>query len=143
MALERQLLALSQRKAHQFFFTTSAKTRRHFQMRENSGATSPGKSFYYSQKLKGADEVLERVGNLGIQASALEADLSDPAVVPMTFDRAEATLGAVEVLVNNAAYWEGDTFLSSDAASDNKLVELWTDRPQSIGAAGFNRLWFS
>ena len=104
---------------------------------QSSGLTSLGESFYYSQQLKSADEVLERLRSLGVQAYALEADLSDPAVVPMLLDRAEATLGPVEVLVNNAAYWEGDTFLPSSTELNNKLVELWTDRPQRIAAASF------
>jgi len=104
---------------------------------QSSGLTSLGESFYYSQQFKSADEVLERLRSLGVQAYALEADLSDPVVVPMLFDRAEATLGPVEVLVNNAAYWEGDTFLPSSTELNNKLVELWTDRPQRIAAASF------
>ena len=105
------------------------------------GASTPGVSFYYSQQAKSVDEVLERVRKLGVQACALEANLSDPAVIPMLFDRAEAALGPVEVLVNNAAYWEGDTFLPSDTELNNRLVELWTDRPQSLTAASFDRLF--
>ncbi len=105
------------------------------------GASTPGVSFYYSQQAKSVDEVLERVRKLGVQACALEANLSEPAVIPMLFDRAEAALGPVEVLVNNAAYWEGDTFLPSDTELNNRLVELWTDRPQSLTAASFDRLF--
>lgn len=69
---------------------------------QSEGSNSPGVSFYYSQQIKSVDEVLERVRKLGVRACAWEADLSDPAVVPMLFDRAEAELGPVEVLVNNA-----------------------------------------
>jgi len=105
------------------------------------GTTTPGVSFYSSQQAKSVDEVLERVLKLGVQACALEADLSDPAVIPIAFDRAEAALGPVEVLVNNAACWEADTFLPSNAELDNKLVELWTDRPQGLTAAGLDRLF--
>jgi len=104
-------------------------------------ASSPGESFYYSQQIKSIDEVLERVRKSGAQAAALEADLADPSLVKTLFDRAEATLGPVEVLVNNAAYWEGDTFLPSDTELPNKLVELWTDRPQSLTAAAFDRIF--
>jgi 3-oxoacyl-[acyl-carrier protein] reductase len=108
---------------------------------QSEGTNSPSASFYRSQQIKSVDEVLERVRKLGVRACALEADLSDPAVIPMLFDRAEAELGPVEVLVNNAACWEGDTFLPSDTELNNKLVELWTDRPQSITPASFDRLF--
>lgn len=76
-----------------------------------------------------------------MQTCAFETDLSDPASVPMVFDRAEATLGPVEVLVNNAAYWEADTFLPSNTELSNTLVELYTDRPPSIAAAAFDRIF--
>jgi len=45
------------------------------------------------------------------------------------------------VVVNNAAYWEADTFVPSGAELENKLVELWTDRPGTIAASGFDRLF--
>jgi 3-oxoacyl-[acyl-carrier protein] reductase len=105
------------------------------------GSTTPGLSFYHAQQGKTADEVLERIRESGVQACAFEADLSDPSVVPILFDRAQADLGPVDVLVNNAAYWEGDTFLPAETELNNKLVELWTDRPRSITAASFDRLF--
>ena len=57
------------------------------------------------------------------------------------YDRAEQRLGPVEVLINNAAHWEADTFVPSGAELDNKLVELWTDRPKTITAGSFARLF--
>jgi 3-oxoacyl-[acyl-carrier protein] reductase len=101
--------------------------------------SSPGESFYYSQQTKSIDEVLERVRECGAQVATLEADLADASVVKTLFDRAEEALGPVEVLVNNAAHWEGDTFLPSYRELANKLVEFWTDRPQSLNAAAFDR----
>ena len=104
-------------------------------------SSSPGESFYYSQQTKSIDEVLERVRKSGAQVAALEADVADPAVIKTLFDQAEATLGPVEVLVNNAAYWEADTFLPTDADLANKLVELWTDRPQSLNTPAVDRMF--
>ena len=104
-------------------------------------ATSPGESFYYSQLAKSADEVLGTIRKTGAAAHAWEADLSDASVVPMLFDQAERLLGPVEVLVNNAAYWEADTFVPPGAELDNKLVELWTDRSGSMTAAVFDRVF--
>ena len=105
------------------------------------GLPSPGPSFYRSQQMKSAGEVLDAVRSLGVPAYALEADLSDPAVIPTIFEEAERTVGPVEVLVNNAAHWEGDTFLPPSAELTNKLDELWADRPQGITASSFKRLF--
>lgn len=102
---------------------------------------TPGMSFYYSQQAKSPDEVLAAIRNMGAEAHAWEADLSDARLVPTLFDQAERLLGPVEVLVNNAAYWEGDTFIPPSAELENKLVELWTDRPGSITAAAFDRVF--
>jgi 3-oxoacyl-[acyl-carrier protein] reductase len=51
----------------------------------------------------GAAEVVQAIRAQGGQAEAEEGDLADPAVIPWLFDRAEAILGPVGVLVNNAA----------------------------------------
>ncbi len=104
-------------------------------------ATSPGLSFYHLQQTKSADEVLAAARKVGADAHAWEGDLSEASLVRQLFDQAERLLGPVEVLVNNAAYWEADTFVPPGAELNNKLVELWTDRPQSITAAVFDRVF--
>ena len=103
--------------------------------------TSPGASFYHSQQTKSADEVLAALRKMGADAHACESDLSDASRVPRLFDEAERLLGPVEVLVNNAAYWEGDTFVPPGVELKNKLVELWTERPKSMTAAVFDRVF--
>ena len=45
------------------------------------------------------------------------------------------------MLVNNAAHWEGDTFVPASAELSNKLPELWTERPQHISAQSFERIF--
>ncbi len=104
-------------------------------------AATPGASFYADQQVKSADETLDAVHSLGGQAFACEADLSDPATIPVMFDKAESDLGPVEVLINNAAYWEGDTFIPHTQDLENRLVELWTDRSQVISAGTFDRIF--
>ena len=104
-------------------------------------AKFPSPAFYHHQQTKSADEVLASVRTFGVQAAAFEADLSDPAVVPKLFDQAEAALGPIQVLVNNAAYWEPDTFLPSGAELTNKLTELFSDRPPALAPAGFDRIF--
>jgi len=106
-----------------------------------SAETQPGRAFYGSQQAKSAEEVLDTVRKLGVQACAAEADLSDPSTIPALFDQAESALGPVAVLVNNAAHWEPDTFLPADAELSNKLTELFADRPATIAAACFDRLF--
>lgn len=66
---------------------------------------------YIAARRQTADDVVAAITGAGGRAGAWEADLTDPAAVPQLFDRAEATLGPVEILVNNADAWLGDTFL--------------------------------
>lgn len=102
---------------------------------------SPGEKFYHTQQTKSAEEVLNAIQGDGGQAHAWEADLSDPAIISRLFDEAEKAFGPVEVLVNNAAAWEGDTFLPPAAELPNKLNELWTARPENISAGSFDRIF--
>ena len=69
---------------------------------------------YDDMRAQGADAVVAAIRLAGGRADAWEADLANPAVVPDLFDRAEAAFGPVEILVNNAAYWHGDTFLPEE-----------------------------
>ncbi len=66
-----------------------------------------------AQRALDAAEVVQAIRAGGGQAEAQEADLADPAAIPLLFDRAEATLGPVDVVVNNAAVGDGpkDTFV--------------------------------
>lgn len=52
-----------------------------------------------------AEAVLSQIGATGTEAILAPADLMDPEVIPRLFDAAEA-MGAVNVLVNNAAHCE-------------------------------------
>ncbi|HVN03309.1 MAG TPA: SDR family oxidoreductase [Bryobacteraceae bacterium] len=70
---------------------------------------------YDAVRARTADAVVEAIRQGGGRAEAGEADLADPSVIPELFDRAEAAFGPVEILVNNAAYWHGDTFLPDRA----------------------------
>jgi len=104
-------------------------------------ADPPGEAFYHAQQAKSADEVVAEIRRMGVAADAWEAELADASLIPSLYDHAESALGRVEVLVNNAAYWEADTFVPSGAELDNKLVELWTDPPKTVAAGSFDRLF--
>ncbi len=84
-------------------------------------ATEPGLPFYYAMQTKSADEVVQAIRDQGGQAEAWEADLADPGNIPRIFDRAEATFGPVDVLVNNAAYDKfPETIFTTNADSIDK-----------------------
>lgn len=53
----------------------------------------------------------------GGSAVAVEADLADPATVPMLFDTAERHFGTVGLLVNNADHCLSDTFVPQEAST--------------------------
>jgi 3-oxoacyl-[acyl-carrier protein] reductase len=66
---------------------------------------------YRATRMARADFVVESIRAGGGRAAAVEADLSDPESVPALFDAAERELGPVQILVNNASGWVGDTFV--------------------------------
>jgi 3-oxoacyl-[acyl-carrier protein] reductase len=84
--------------------------------------------------------VVAAIRGAGGQAVALEADLADPATPARLFDVAEAHLGPVDILVNNASGWLADTF-TADArdAFGRNLVRVSPetfDRQFSVDARG-------
>lgn len=76
------------------------------------------------------DEVMQSIRALGVDAAAFECDLADPEAPARVFDRAEASLGPVDVLINNAAHWENDTFDPAADATD------WGGRSTPMTDAG-------
>lgn len=65
---------------------------------------------YRSNRAKDAEEVLAAIRTHGGRAVAMEADLREPRTPTRLFDFAEAKLGPVDILVNNATGWVSDTF---------------------------------
>jgi 3-oxoacyl-[acyl-carrier protein] reductase len=65
---------------------------------------------YRSNRAKDADGVLAAIRARGGRAVAMEANLADPGSPARLFDFAEAELGPVDILINNATGWVGDTF---------------------------------
>jgi 3-oxoacyl-[acyl-carrier protein] reductase len=86
---------------------------------EANSTKVPGEAFYYSQVAKTADEVVNTVRADGGRIEAWEVNLANPSVVSETFDRAEKAFGPVEVLVNNAAHCDPDTFIPPSKLSAN------------------------
>jgi 3-oxoacyl-[acyl-carrier protein] reductase len=71
---------------------------------------------YGERRSRDAGSVVAGIERNGGRAIAIEADLSDPAAPAALFDAAEARLGPVDILVNNATGWVADTFAA--AATD-------------------------
>ncbi|HVB90732.1 MAG TPA: SDR family oxidoreductase [Acidimicrobiales bacterium] len=66
---------------------------------------------YRATRMARAEIVVESIRAAGGRALALEADLSDAALIPHLFDTAEEHFGPVQILVNNASGWVADTFV--------------------------------
>jgi 3-oxoacyl-[acyl-carrier protein] reductase len=65
---------------------------------------------YRTQREQGPEATIGAVEAAGGRAVAIEADLTDPAAPARVFAEAEAALGPVSILVNNASAWRKDTF---------------------------------
>jgi 3-oxoacyl-[acyl-carrier protein] reductase len=86
----------------------------------------PAEMPYARYRAQTADAVVAAIREAGGQAEAWEADLAEPAVIPRLFDGAEAAFGPVEVLVNNAAHWESDTFRAAATAPSGEEAVPWS-----------------
>jgi 3-oxoacyl-[acyl-carrier protein] reductase len=74
-------------------------------------APDPGiPQLYRDRRAQSGDAVAEEIVAKGGRAIAVDADLRDVNVPAMLFDSAEAELGPVDILVNNATGWLADTF---------------------------------
>ncbi|BCJ70057.1 SDR family oxidoreductase [Polymorphospora rubra] len=76
-----------------------------------AGAEVPGPARYAAATASDGRTVLDEVRRTGVPAEIFDVDLADPAACVGLFDRVEAALGPVEILVNNAAYSAPDTFV--------------------------------
>ncbi len=93
-------------------------------------ATAPGRAYYCRMIAQSAQKVTELINQSGGICFAWEADLSDPANIPKLFDLAEKHLGEVDVIVNNAAFDNPDTFIPQKELAKNPLfVDEYLLRP--------------
>jgi 3-oxoacyl-[acyl-carrier protein] reductase len=92
---------------------------------------------YRAGRARSADEVLRAIHASGGRAEAWECDLADPNMIALLFERAESALGPVEVLVNNAAHWEADSFVPGGV--EDRPLDQWPPRSPSVAAASHDR----
>lgn len=102
-------------------------------------ALDPGLPFFFSQQAKSADEVLSSSKESGVEAESWEGDLREPENVNRLFDLAEKSFGHVDILVNKAAEYAANTFLSAGDASGH--AEAWEGGPpiSTIDVASHDR----
>lgn len=82
------------------------------------------KHSFAAQNAKSADEVVNTIRERGGKVEAWEADLANPKTIPQLFEQAEKTFGSVDILVNNAAYCDPDTFVpQSQLGSGSRAVD--------------------
>ncbi len=72
-------------------------------------------SAYATARSARASKVMASIEAAGARGIAVEEDLADPASPSRIFDAAEAELGPVSILVNNASGWRKDTFSAAEA----------------------------
>jgi 3-oxoacyl-[acyl-carrier protein] reductase len=103
---------------------------------ESGDAEDPGLELFYAMQARTADEVVQKIRSAGGQAVCCGWDLHDKAAVRGLFDRAEEAFGPVEILVNNAADWEPDTFSPLEGGK-----QLWEGGPRktAICEASYER----
>ena len=101
-------------------------------------ATVAGESFYRARNADPPDDVLARLRAHGGRVGSAEIDLLDPDAVPRLFDLAEATLGPVDILVNNAAYSLPNSFVPAEGG--DAAASAFGDRPShTLTAASHDR----
>jgi 3-oxoacyl-[acyl-carrier protein] reductase len=76
-----------------------------------------GDERYDAERRTNAEHVLATVDAVGGRAVAAECDLREEGAAEALFDDAEARLGPVEILVQNASGWRNDTFLAQGPAT--------------------------
>gem|GEM_PF-520696 len=85
-----------------------------------------GEALYRAMQQQIAEPLVHQIRRQGGVAAAHEFDLGDPANIPLLFDRCEAALGPVDVLVNNHTYCVNETFDPALATDEGFGVQLPT-----------------
>ncbi|MGA8117337.1 MAG: SDR family oxidoreductase [Actinocatenispora sp.] len=81
------------------------------------GALTPGGELYAAGNAANGRYVRDELVAAGATAEVFEVDLAVPEECGSLFDRIEAALGPVDILVNNAAHSVPDTFQPADGTS--------------------------
>ena len=95
---------------------------------------------YRRNRASDAEHVIAHIRENGGVAIAVEADLADPQTPRRLFETAEAKLGPVDILVNNASGWIADTFTTETQDRHRRVLRQISaetfDRQFSVDARG-------
>jgi glucose 1-dehydrogenase len=78
----------------------------------------------YASSLAGAQKVVDQIKELGGNAIAVKADVSDEAQVKEMFDAMLSTFGAIDILVNNAGLQQDAPFTEMTLAQWNTVLGI-------------------
>ena len=78
---------------------------------------------HYRTSGEAAAEVARQVSDLGVQTTALQADVTDPDEVAALFDGVETDLGTVDILVNNVGAFAPRHWEEIDFETWNTVIE--------------------
>jgi 3-oxoacyl-[acyl-carrier protein] reductase len=78
----------------------------------------------YAANTAEAQAVVEKIAKAGARAIAVQADVSEVAAMRALFDRTEATVGGVDVLVNNAGVMQLKSIADTDEALFDRQVAI-------------------
>lgn len=82
---------------------------------------------YRQHRAADAERVVGELRDRGGRGIAVEADLSDARAAARLFDTAEAELGPVDILVNNATGWVQDTFSPATEDQHGRALQPVTE----------------
>jgi 3-oxoacyl-[acyl-carrier protein] reductase len=123
---------------HYFRSSTTSEAGGDLSARDAGPADQAGEQAYAELQRHSADELVREIRAAGGRAEAWEADLADRDAARRLFDRAESTLGPVEILVNNAAHCVQDTLLPAEVlGQDARAVDNFPMQP--LTAETFDR----
>lgn len=100
----------------------------------------PGGERYARLQRVSAERVAEEIRARGGEVAVFEGGLADPATPARLFAFAEQALGPVEILVNNAAHWEADTFIPSEHDVETWHRDVFGEGPQRVSPHTHDRL---
>jgi 3-oxoacyl-[acyl-carrier protein] reductase len=108
------------------FVTYYREPSRHLQeeLEEAQRAGVGGVLLYRAMQQQSGSALIDEIRSRGGTAFAHEADLADPANIPLLFDVCEAQLGPVDVLVNNHTHCVLETFDPASVTEEGFGVRL-------------------
>lgn len=81
-------------------------------------------AFHYRASMEGAVDAATRARETGVKAVSVGADISDLTQVKNLIDEVHSSLGAIDILVNNAAFCVTQRFLESNPADWKRQVDV-------------------